>query len=80
MALLHAQGKMVKGQTLVAKSIIESSFTGKISKTVSLNGTPAIIPVISGRAWISGTYQLLLDPDDPWPEGYRLSDTWGGTV
>ena len=31
----------------------------------------------SGRAWISGTYQLLLDPDDPWPEGYRLSDTWG---
>ena len=77
MALLHAQGKMVKGQTLVAKSIIGSSFTGKISKTVSLNGTPAIIPVISGRAWISGTYQLLLDPDDPWPEGYRLSDTWG---
>ena len=77
MALLHAQGKMVKGQTLVAKSIIGSSFTGEISQTVSLNGTPAIIPVISGRAWISGTYQLLLDPDDPWPEGYRLSDTWG---
>jgi proline racemase len=31
---------------------------------------------ISGRAWISGTQQLMLDPDDPWPSGYRLSDTW----
>ena len=77
MALLHAQGKLHEKQTLVAKSIVGSSFTSSISKTVSLNGIPAIIPEISGRAWISGTYQLLLDPDDPWPEGYRLSDTWG---
>lgn len=77
MALLHAQGKMVEMQALVAKSIIGSSFTGRISKTILLNGIPAILPEISGRAWISGTYQLLLDPDDPWPEGYRLSDTWG---
>jgi len=77
MALLHAQGKMVEMQSLVAKSIIGSSFTGRISKTILLNGIPAILPEISGRAWISGAYQLLLDPDDPWPEGYRLSDTWG---
>jgi proline racemase len=37
---------------------------------------PAIIPSISGRAWITGTMQHMLDPDDPWPRGYRLSDTW----
>ena len=36
----------------------------------------AIIPEITGRAWITGTHQHMLDPDDPWPEGYRLSDTW----
>ena len=36
----------------------------------------AIIPSIRGRAWITGTHQLMLDPEDPWPEGYRLTDTW----
>ena len=39
-------------------------------------GEPAIRPSISGRAWITGKYQLALDPQDPYPEGYRLSDTW----
>jgi proline racemase len=34
--------------------------------------------LISGRAWITGTHQHMLDPDDPWPEGMRLSDTWPG--
>jgi proline racemase len=34
------------------------------------------VPSISGRAWITGTHQHMLDPDDPWPAGYRLSDTW----
>jgi len=37
----------------------------------------AIRPEISGRAWITGSHQHMLDPDDPWPEGYRLTDTWG---
>ena len=37
----------------------------------------AILPEIAGRAWITGTHQHMLDPADPWPEGYRLSDTWG---
>ena len=36
----------------------------------------AILPTVSGRAWITGTHQHMLDPDDPWPEGYRLADTW----
>ncbi len=77
MALLHAQGLMSEGQTLEARSIIGSSFTGRIAGTTTLAGTPAILPDISGRAWITGTHQHMLDPDDPWPEGYRLSDTWG---
>ena len=37
---------------------------------------PAITPIISGRAWIVGTKQLMVDPADPFQAGYRLSDTW----
>ena len=47
-----------------------------IESVTSIGDTPAIVPTISGRAWITGTRQLMLDPDDPWPAGYRLSDTW----
>jgi trans-L-3-hydroxyproline dehydratase len=43
---------------------------------VSVAGRPAILPVISGRSWITGSHQHMLDPADPWPAGYRLADTW----
>jgi len=36
----------------------------------------AIRPQITGRGWVTGTHQYTLDPNDPWPEGYRISDTW----
>lgn len=76
MALLHATGDMQMGDTLVQQSIIGSEFRGQIVDMTEVGGVPAIIPEISGRAWITGTHQHMLDPDDPWPEGYRLSDTW----
>ncbi|MFT4784243.1 MAG: proline racemase [Paracoccaceae bacterium] len=76
MALLHARGEMQVGETLTARSIINSEFHGRIADTTIVGNTPAIIPEITGRAWITGTHQHMLDPDDPWPEGYRLSDTW----
>ena len=76
MALLHAAGEMNVGDTFTARSILNSEFHGRIAETASVGNIPAIIPEISGRAWITGTHQYMLDPDDPWPEGYRLSDTW----
>ncbi|WP_439153998.1 trans-3-hydroxy-L-proline dehydratase [Yoonia sp.] len=76
MAILHATGQMQVGDTFTARSIIGSEFRGRISDTTLVGNTPAIIPEITGRAWITGTHQHMLDPDDPWPEGYRLSDTW----
>lgn len=76
MALLHAKGEMAVGETFTAESIIGSTFQGRIAGTTTVGDTPAIIPEITGRAWITGTHQHMLDPDDPWPEGYRLSDTW----
>ena len=77
MALMAARGQMKPGQTFEAVSIIDSRFTGKIVDTLMIGDRPAIVPEISGRAWITGTHQHMLDPDDPWPGGYRLSDTWG---
>ena len=50
--------------------------TRRIEADTVLGGRPAIIPSISGRAWITGTRTEMLDPTDPWPDGYRLSDTW----
>ena len=76
MAALHAKGKMKVGDRMVGRSIIDSRFDCAIVSETKLEGKPAIIPSIRGRAWITGTHQIMLDPDDPWPQGYRLSDTW----
>jgi proline racemase len=77
MALMAAKGQMRVGQSFEAVSIIGSRFTGRIVETTQLKDRPAIVPEISGRGWITGIHQHMLDPDDPWPDGYRLSDTWG---
>lgn len=76
MAMLHATGQMQLGDTFTAQSIIGSTFQGRIASVTKVGDIDAIIPEISGRAWITGTHQHMLDPDDPWPEGYRVSDTW----
>jgi proline racemase len=76
MAVLHARGEMRTGDRLTGVSIVDSRFECRIVGETEVGGRPAILPAIRGRAWITGTHQLLLDPDDPWPEGYRLSDTW----
>ena len=76
MALLHAKGELKVGERLTGVSIIGSEFYGQILGLTSIGGVPAIRPQISGRAWVTGTHQHMLDPSDPWPEGYRLADTW----
>jgi proline racemase len=76
MAVLRAKGQMQVGDRYLARSIIGSEFFGRIEADTMLGGRPAIIPSISGRAWITGTRTEMLDPTDPWPGGYRLSDTW----
>lgn len=77
MALLHARGVMKIGDRLTARSLIGSSFSGVILGEATMGDRPGILPEISGRGWITGIHQHMLDPADPWPEGYRLSDTWG---
>ncbi len=76
MAVLHAKGQLEPGDRFIGRSIIGSRFDCQIAEVTELAGRPAIVPELTGRAWITGTHQHLLDPEDPWPEGYRLSDTW----
>ncbi|MGA0617497.1 trans-3-hydroxy-L-proline dehydratase [Paracoccus sp. KR1-242] len=77
MAVLHARGQMGLDDRLTTVSLIGSTFGGRILGTTSVGDTPAILPEISGRGWITGIHQHMLDPSDPWPEGYRLTDSWG---
>lgn len=77
MAVMAAKGQMQVGAEFEATSIIGSTFTGKIVAATQVGQKPAIVPEISGRGWITGIHQYMLDPTDPWPEGYKLTDTWG---
>ena len=76
LAVLYARGEATVGDTLLARSIIDSEFLGRIESETTVGDKAAIHPSISGRAWITGTQQLMLEPDDPWPGGYRIGDTW----
>jgi len=76
LAVLHAKKQIEPDETYLAKSIIGSEFICRITGLTVVGGKPAIIPSISGRAWITGTHQHTIDSDDPWPQGYRIADTW----
>jgi proline racemase len=62
---------------MVHSSLIGSRFRGRILADSLLGERPAILPAISGRAWITGFHHYVLDADDPFPQGYVLNDTWG---
>jgi proline racemase len=78
LAVLHARGLMSPGDAMTHASVIGSTFDGRIVAETTVGGRPAIVPAIRGSAWITGVTQVLLDPADPFPEGYLLSDTWPG--
>jgi proline racemase len=80
MAVLNARGEMQIGDVFIAHSILGSRFHCAISGSCEIGSRSAIIPTVRGRAWITGTQQLMCDPDDPWPLGYRMSDTWPETA
>ncbi len=79
MAVLHARGAMKVGDSMIHESIIGSRFKGSIAGATTVAGRPAILPLIEGRAWITGLHSYTIDPTDPYPSGYVLADTWGVT-
>ena len=60
------------GAPFVHESVIGTRFTGRLLEEVDVAGRRAVVPEITGRAWITGMGQYLLDPDDPFPEGFRV--------
>lgn len=72
MALLYDKGELAIGEPFVHESLIGSIFDCRIVETVSVAGQPAVIPEISGRAYLTGMGTVLVDPDDPFPEGFAL--------
>ena len=77
MAVLHAKGQLKKGDKMIGRSIIGSQFHCCIEEELEVaSGFKAIRPSIAGQAWITGTTEHRLHSTDPYPFGYRLTDTW----
>lgn len=72
MAQLHASGQLGMDQDFVNESFIGTRFVGRLVGETSVGDLPAVIPEITGRAWITATAQYLLDPDDPFPAGFLI--------
>jgi proline racemase len=72
-AQLHTLGALKTGEPFVNESVIGTRFTARVVEETTVAGRPAIVPEITGRAWITGIGQYLLDPSDPFPAGFRLA-------
>ena len=72
MAQLHARGELAMNTDFVNESFIGTQFVGRLVDETTVAGIPAVIPTITGRAWVTGTAQYVLDPDDPFPAGFLL--------
>ncbi|MFE1550669.1 proline racemase family protein, partial [Streptomyces sp. NPDC058718] len=72
MAQLHARGELPLDTDFVNESFIGTEFTGRLTAETEVGGLPAVVPTVTGRAWITGTAQYFLDPDDPFPAGFLL--------
>jgi proline racemase len=72
LAQLYARGELAVGEAFVNASVIGTRFTGRIVEETEVAGIPAVVPEITGRAWITGMGQYLLDADDPFPAGFKL--------
>ena len=72
LASLHARGELGVGDSFGHESIIGTLFTGRIAGLTKVGGLAAIIPEVSGRAWMTGRGTLVLDPTDPFPAGFLL--------
>ena len=72
MAQLHARGELALHTDFVNESFIGTRFVGRLVEQTTVGGLPAVVPTITGRAWVTGTAQYMLDPADPFPEGFEL--------
>ena len=77
MAVLHAKGQLALGQSFPHEGILGTVFTGKLLRETRIGDQPAVVPTLTGQGWITGMAQYVLDPTDPFPEGFKVTDLWG---
>ena len=77
LATLVAKGDVAATDTLVHESVIGTRFTAQVAGTARVGAFDAVVPRLTGRAWIFATHELGWDPSDPFPDGFTLTDTWG---
>jgi proline racemase len=80
LAIMHAKKQIAVGEPFLHESIISTQFMSMILEQVQVADVPGVRCAITGRAWITGFHQYVLDPSDPLPIGYRLGDTWRSNV
>lgn len=76
MAVMHAKGELALGQEFVHEGILGTTFTGKLISKTRVGQYPAVVPTISGQAWITGFSNYVLDPTDPFAQGFTVGDIW----
>src|SRR6185312_10569526 len=77
MTTLAARGELRPGDEFLHESILSTTFRGQIVDEVEVGGLRGVITEVTGRSWIYALQTLGIDPTDPFPQGYTLSDTWG---
>ncbi|MCU1312801.1 MAG: proline racemase [Acidobacteriaceae bacterium] len=76
MAVMHAKGELPLDREFVHESMLGTLFTGKLIEETRVGQYAAVVPEITGSAWITGYADYVLDPSDPFPEGFMLGDLW----
>jgi proline racemase len=76
MATLHARGTLGLDEDFHHEGILGTIFTGRLLEETSVGPYRAVVPTISGRAWITGFCNYVVEPDDPFPEGFTVGDIW----
>ena len=77
MATLHARGRLKVGEAFRHEGVLGTVFTGRLLEETSVGPYAAVVPELSGAAWITGFAQYVVDPDDPFPDGFTVGDIWG---
>jgi proline racemase len=76
MATLHAKGQLAVGEAFRHEGILGTVFTGRLVEEATIGTYRAVIPTITGTAWITGSARYVVDPTDPFPDGYTIGDIW----
>jgi proline racemase len=77
MAAQHAKGQLAVGQDFVHEGILGTTFTGRLVRETQVGPYKAVVPTLSGRAWITGFANYVVEADDPFPTGFTVGDIWG---